>query len=107
MTEDQLMAAVIGELDRRGLLWHHDPDSRRSQGSKGFPDLVIASRHAVLFREVKGEDGETSADQDEWGWTLREPGLVDYEPFGLERWAVWSPREWRSGLIKMELKAIG
>jgi hypothetical protein len=77
----------VGELaGSMGLLWHHCGDSRRCQGNRGFPDLVIAGEHGILPAELKMPDGETSAGQDLWAWTISQAGLSVpvYHPADLE-----------------------
>lgn len=96
MTEAELLANVTAAADERGVLWHHCPDSRRCAGRRGFPDVPLVGR-AVLLAELKGEDGETSADQDEWLWRLHQAG---------QRHAVWNPDDWRSGLIETMLDEL-
>ena len=108
MTEDQLLAEVTALCDRLGLLWHHDPDSRRSKGTKGFPDLVIAGPHGIIFAELKSEDGDTSADQDRWLWTLGQivDSLISEYQESRIMCFVWRPADLASGLIKWELEAL-
>lgn len=105
MTEEQLLRAVGVLCDDHGLLWYHMPDSRRALGSPGVPDLVIAGKYGILFRELKSADGDTTAAQDLWGWTLtrfwtsagqRRPAI----------WGIWRPADLESGLIGLELAAI-
>jgi len=98
VTEAELLAEVTALCDRLGLLWHHDPDSRRTEGSAGFPDLVIAGPRGVLFRELKSAAGDTSAEQDLWGWTLT---CLHHH-----LWRIWRPADWRLGAIRTELAAL-
>lgn len=97
MTEAQLLAEVTDLCGRLGLLWHHcgRPD-KSCQGNRGLPDLIIAGRRGVTFRELKSDDGDTSADQDLWIWTLHEtPARY-----------VWRPADWHSGQIRRELEEL-
>lgn len=71
MTEHELTGEVIKLCDELGLLYHHCPNSSRCQGPKGFPDLIILGRYGVIFAELKSEDGENSAEQDLWAWTVK------------------------------------
>jgi hypothetical protein len=94
MTEKQLQDAVIRLCRLYGLRWHHQ---RYSIGSgAGWPDLTIAGR-ALLFRELKGDAGRTTAAQREWGVTLGVAG---------QDWDVWRPGDLRNGRIQHELEAI-
>lgn len=114
MTEDELLAEVTALCDRLGLLWHHDPDPHRfglrrirewftRSGSKGFPDLVIAGRRGIIFRELK-VDSETSAEQDLWGWALQR-GRATTDSRVLT-WGIWQPGDLEHGVIKFELEVI-
>lgn len=58
----------------------------QSLGDRGFPDLVIAGRGRLMFRELKREDGKLSKFQEEWrdflidagcDWKLWKPSMVD------------------------------
>lgn len=95
MTEAQLQAAVLELCKLRGLLAYHVHDSRRS--AAGFPDLVIAGPGGVIFRELKSEAGETSAEQDLWGWVLCRGGAS---------WQIWRPADWYSGAISYVLEQL-
>jgi hypothetical protein len=70
MKEKELLARVAAMAQSKRLLFHHCLDSRECQGPPGFPDLVIAGPGGVLFIELKSEDGDTSAEQDNWLWIL-------------------------------------
>lgn len=100
MTEAELQAEVIAECERFGLLWHHCPFGRRCDGSPGLPDLIIAGERGVIFRELKTEAGQTSADQDRWAWDLTRP------EGGFFRWGIWRPSDLESGRIKDELGCL-
>jgi hypothetical protein len=80
-----------------GLLIHHCPDSRRCEGGRGMPDLVILSPKGILLAELKSDDGETSAEQDLWLYTLWLAGLP---------WAIWRPRDWNAGKIQKRLDEL-
>lgn len=97
MTEGQLLKTVTIHAANLGLLTHHCGDCRRCQGRRGLPDLLILGRGGVLLAELKGEDGETSADQDLWLSTAHE-AKVPY--------AVWRPGNWQSGLIQARLRDL-
>lgn len=94
MTEAELVGKITDRCSELGLLWHHCGDSRRCDGPAGFPDLVIATRGGIIVAEVKSQDGETSAEQDLWLWTLG--GMA----------VIWRPADWESGLIDRHLNWI-
>jgi hypothetical protein len=103
MTEHGLQDAVLAECTRLGLrvFWIPRPArsgiGRAAKTARGWPDLVIAGCRGVIFRECKSRGGETSADQDDWGWYLQNGGCD---------WAIWRPADWESGKIQAELEAI-
>lgn len=71
MNHAELVGEITGLADGvAGLLWHACLDSRRCQGSPGFPDLLFAGQAGVLGLEVKTEYAETAPEQDLWGWML-------------------------------------
>ncbi|SRR5581483_8537716 len=96
MTEDELLEEITSAADKRGLLWHHCPDSRRCQGRRGQPDLLLVGKD-ILFVELKDEDGETSVDQDMWLWRLHEIGIG---------YVVWKPGDWCSGRVQSALDEL-
>lgn len=77
------------------LCCYHPHNSRRD--SAGFPDLVAAGQGGVIFRELKSAGGDTTAEQDLWGWTLTRAGAD---------WGIWRPADLASGRIERELSAI-
>lgn len=90
---DELVRKILAAARGLGLLAHHCADGRCCDGA-GFPDVVVAGRGRVIFREVKTGSGETTAGQDLWGWML---GAA---------WAVWREADWESGLVELELLAL-
>lgn len=95
MTEKQLLAAVVELAGYLGIFVYHTHDSRRSE--PGFPDLVLAGTHGMLFAELKSADGRMSRAQLAWRWRLMKAGST---------WRLWRPRELESGEILRELKGI-
>jgi hypothetical protein len=101
LDEASFQRAVTDLCDWYGLRWHHEVDSRKSK--RGLPDLVIIGSQreggpvAVLWRELKADDGKLRPDQNAWGGDLVASG---------SDWAVWKPEDWRSGRIRRELEAI-
>ena len=65
------------------------------QGHRGFPDLVLASRHGVIFVECKTETGSLEPDQRAWRDALQAAGAD---------WRLWRPRDWFSGHIERVLE---
>lgn len=95
MTEKELDGQIRLIARDLGLLLYHTFDSRRSRA--GFPDLVVAGPHGVLFRELKADRGILSKAQKQWGVTLTQGG-ADYN--------VWWPADLLSGRIAREMAAI-
>ena len=101
MTEAELLAEVTALCDRLGLLWFHRTDTpRSSQGTPGFPDLVVLGPGGLIFAELKSNEGQTSADQDRWAWNL-------HNTFDLNSpWRLWQPTDLHYGWVKEELEAL-
>lgn len=97
MTEDELLSQVKRMCEQRGLLWVHIPDSRRAHCSAGFPDILIAGQHGVLYRELKNDYGELRPDQQLWQWVLVTAG---------QDWDIWHPADHASGRIDAELDIL-
>jgi len=100
MSESELVTQILAECRQLRLCVYRTPRSDRGgvkAGGRGFPDLVIAGPGGLAFRECKSRDGETSAEQDEWAWQLRQAGAD---------WAVWRPADWGSGRIRAELRQL-
>jgi hypothetical protein len=96
-SEAHLQAKIIELCKQLGLLVYSIPDSRRMEGSPGFPDLVIASvdGSGVLFVELKDQAGRLSEKQTIWKWALKASG---------EAWRLWRPSDWPT--IQGELRSI-
>lgn len=98
VTEAELRSLVLGKLRLNGsLIWSYIPDSRREQGKKGRPDLLITGPYGCLHRELKGSETRITQAQLEWGRALQKAG---------ENWDVWNPDDLASGRIDDELLAI-
>lgn len=95
MTEQQLQAAVSDMCKIYGIACYHTYYSRRS--APGWPDLALCGAHGFITRELKTERGDTTADQDRWGWMLRQAGVS---------WDIWRPADLHSGRIQRELLDI-
>lgn len=62
---------------------------------KGFPDLFMVRGPQAMAIEVKGDGDTLRPEQQEWLNGLEDAGIhVD----------VWSPREWRSGVVEDALR---
>jgi hypothetical protein len=94
MTEDELAAEVRKRCRARNFWVYHTHDSRRSD--KGFPDEVIVGSW-VIYRELKTETKELSADQLKVIARLQAAG-ADV--------GVWRPADLMSGRIDRELDAL-
>lgn len=94
MTEAGLETAVRDLLRLHGLYGYHTADSRRSP--KGWPDWVVVGS-GIIYRELKAERGQVTAEQRRVGRLITEAG---------GDWAVWRPSDLESGLIVAELRAI-
>lgn len=68
----------------KGWTVYYVPDSRWTD-VRGWPDLVLARRGVVLFRELKAENGKVSEEQRWWLDQLAASG-ADAK--------VWRPSDW-------------
>lgn len=93
-SERQLSDWVWGLAQLLGWRGYHTFDSRRS--APGFPDWVFVRGTRLLFVELKGDGGRTTAAQDAW---LDELGAVPCVEAYL-----WSPADWHSGVIEELLR---
>ena len=111
-TEQQLLDATVDLAMHCGWAVHHDRPARRAghrwataiQGHAGFPDLVLARRGVVLFRELKGYQangrlGRLSSEQRDWGRQIDPawPGSVPRHDCHERRtlpFDVWTPDDW-------------
>lgn len=110
MSEDDLLRAVLDMARVLGVRSAHFRPARikRGDGSwawvtpvqgdgKGYPDITLAGRSGVLFRELKSDTGTLEPDQQVWASALAAAG-ADF--------AVWRPEDLRSGRIERELRAV-
>jgi len=95
LNEAQLLREVLGVAAKHKVLAYHSYGPPVS--TKGFPDLVIVGEHGVIFAELKSDDGETSAEQDLWIWTLAAAGF----PCQL-----WRPEDLDSGEIEQLIRSV-
>ncbi len=95
MTERELQEAVRRMCADLGLYHYHPHDSRRSQA--GWPDSVIIGPTRAIFRELKTQSGQLSADQRHVGYLLTAAGLS---------WEVWRPADLIDGTIGAQLAAL-
>lgn len=94
MTEAQFQAAVVDLAKLLGLDVFHVRNSRGM--APGWPDLVIVGTH-VLYRELKTEAGVLTPEQRRIGSRLTRAGAD---------WAVWRPRDLRSGVVERQLRQL-
>lgn len=97
MTEQELTDKIFDLAAKLRLLAHHCPRSRMCRGNRGFPDLIIAGPRGVIFAELKSEDGETSADQDNWAYILMHSA---------QSYRIWRPAGYSSGSIEWQMKEL-
>jgi hypothetical protein len=113
-SEREFQAAVIEYAHLNGWLVHHGRAAQVRegkwvtpiQGDAGFPDLVMARGHQVVFAELKSEKGTMSPAQKRWIETLKE--AADWAGFEFDFPAdppdhtahrdlamkVWRPSDW-------------
>lgn len=75
ISERALQEAILQAAELGGWLAYHTHDSRRS--AAGFPDLVLV-REAVVFLELKSEQGRLTPAQIEWIDRLHAAGEEAY-----------------------------
>lgn len=105
MDEEQLLASVLDLAKQLDILTAHFRPARTADGwrtavagdGKGFPDLLLVGLEGVLWRELKGEKGRTSREQERWLCALSEAG---------ENAAIWRPTDWALGTIQQQMEAI-
>lgn len=95
MTEAELQAEAIGLARKLGVLVGITPDSRRA--FTGEPDLRLLGARAMMWAEIKDDDGELSSAQKAWRWRLLACGQI---------YRLWRPVHWYRGEIKADLEAI-
>lgn len=91
MSEAQFQQRIIDYCQLRGLLVFHDNDSRRNRA--GFPDLVVAGAHGVIFAELKTETGKLRPEQETWLLKLRAAGSTAY---------LWRPSDWEAIVKRLD-----
>lgn len=89
--EKAFMAEVIAVAKKNG--WKHMHHTISKKSVAGWPDLVLVRGKRTLFRELKMDHTDTTADQD--GWI---EALTDAE----QDVAVWRPRDWPIILATLE-----
>lgn len=76
MTHGQIIAAIQDRARRRGVLSHHCPDSRRCDGDRGLPDLLLVGMFGAAWIEVKSPGDRLKPDQVTWKHALGAAGQV-------------------------------
>lgn len=90
VSEDVFKDAVLRQALAFGWMRFHPLPAMNSrgryatfqQGEKGYPDLTLARKGVVIFRELKSNTGVLTAEQKAWG-----------EELG-DLWGVWRPTDW-------------
>lgn len=97
MTERELQEQVRLMCAQLGLYHYHTHDSRRSQA--GWVDSTIINTRTgrLMFRELKTQSGQMTADQKMIGYALTAGGFD---------WALWRPADLIDGAIAAELAAL-
>jgi hypothetical protein len=103
LTETDLLVAVLHLAKLRQCYVHHCRPARMANGTwrtpisgdAGFPDLVIVTPSAVLWRELKSVQGQLAPEQRLWHQRLTQAG---------QDVAVWRPQHLESGRIDAELR---
>lgn len=103
MSEEDLLRACVDLAQLFGILVHHSRPAWTGKGwrtaivgHKGLPDLIVAGRRGVLYRELKSTRGRLTAEQITWGDRLTLAG---------SDFAVWRPHDWPDR-IRTELEEI-
>lgn len=97
MTHDQLLDLIAGKAAELGVLAMIIPDSRKIKIGKGYVDVTLAGRRGVIFAEVKTAGDSMRPEQTTWRWQLLASG---------QRWRLWRPGDWTTGVIEADLKEI-
>lgn len=92
-SEKEFMAEVRAIAKRAGWRCYHTFSSKKSEA--GWPDLVLCRAGRILFRELKTEEGQTTADQDSWLECLKDAG---------QDACVWRPSDWPAIVATLESK---
>jgi len=110
MSEDELMACVVGTKSHPGLAriyaWKiaHFRPAMTTRGMRtpvsadgaGFPDLVMIKQRRLLVVELKSSNaGRIPFEQIAW--------LQAFRDAGAEAW-IWRPEHWHDGTIERELR---
>jgi hypothetical protein len=103
--EKDLTLSAIHQAAGMGLLAHWCQDSRKCLG-RGFPDLMFAGPGGIGFAEVKTSDGDTSAEQDLWLWTLAKHIRPPLHVSPLQFVRLWQPSDFWNGTVDNDLGSL-
>ena len=96
MDEPRLRAEVLSLAEQLGVLAHYCRDSRRCDGPRGLPDLLLAGPGGLALAELKA-GGALEPAQAAWRNILRAAGVT---------WHLWTPASWYAGAIRRELERL-
>ena len=74
MTHDEIVAEIRPGPAGRGVLTHYCPDSRRCEGDRGLPDLLLVGMYGATFLKVKTPNDTLRPEQTTWKHALRPAG---------------------------------
>ena len=83
VSEKEFQSEVVRTATELGWRVHHTWDSQRAR--RGFPDLVMARHHKVIFAELKSAKGKIRPEQQEWMEALWAAGQEAY---------IFRPKDW-------------
>lgn len=96
LNEASFQKQVEDLCGKHDVLYHHCGTARTCHG-KGLPDLLLAGKYHLGFRELKMSGNDPRHEQVTWKYRLLASGQ-DYK--------VWYPKDLYSGLIEQELAAL-
>lgn len=74
MNHDEVVAEILDRAAKRGVLGHYCPDSRRCEGDRGLPDVLLAGQFGAAWVEVKTGTAQLKPTQTTWKHMLLAAG---------------------------------
>lgn len=74
MTHGEVVAEILGRAAQRGVLGHYCPDSRRCEGDRGLPDVLLVGPFGAAWVEVKTGAAQLKPAQTTWKHMLLAAG---------------------------------